>query len=133
MKRGHYYNQAEKAFKILDVFHTKMFNLGGEESEHWSDDFNCRETDLRRSLEAGKDDYSFVQLEKQDAKINTCTWNIESYQEQIKLLRKSIKAETFRKKKMQSEKKSMIKNFDMDYKTIKQRLTQEFPEFAEGV
>ena len=34
MKRGHYYNQAEKAFKILDKFYTKMFDLGGEESEY---------------------------------------------------------------------------------------------------
>ena len=41
MQRGHYLNQARKAFAILDKFHTKMFDLGGEESEHWSDDFNC--------------------------------------------------------------------------------------------
>ena len=33
---------------------------------------------------------------------------------------------------MQSERKSMIEEFDMDYATIKERLTQEFPEFAEG-
>ena len=68
MKRGHYLNQARKAFAILDKFHTKMFDLGGEKSEHWSDDFNSRESDLRRSLEAGKDNESFVLLEHQDKK-----------------------------------------------------------------
>ena len=57
MKRGHYLNQARKAFEILDKFHTKMFDLGGEESEHWSDDFNGDESYLRRILEGpmGKD------------------------------------------------------------------------------
>ena len=129
MKRGHYYNQAEKAFKILDKFHKKMFELGGEESEHWSDDFNVRESDLRRSLEAGKDDESFVLLEHQDRKMNTCNLNIKDYKDQIKYLRKRIAEEQTRKDKLWNEKQEMIVEFDMDYKTIENRLTREFPEF----
>ena len=129
MKRGHYYNQAEKSFKILDKFHTKMFDLGGEESEHWSDDFNSRESDLRRSLEAGKDNESFVLLEHQDRKINTCDLNIKDYKDQIKYLRKRIAEEQTRKDKLRNEKQEMIVEFDMDYKTIEKRLTREFPEF----
>ena len=129
MKRGHYYNQAEKAFKILDKFHTKMFDLGGEKSEHWSDDFNSRESDLRRSLEAGKDNESFVLLEHQDRKINTCDLNIKDYKDQIKYLRKRIAEEQTRKDKLRNEKQEMIVEFDMDYKTIEKRLTREFPEF----
>ena len=129
MKRGHYYNQAEKAFKILDKFHTKMFDLGGEQSEHWSDEFNGRESDLRRSLEAGKDNESFVLLEHQDRKINTCDLNIKDYKDQIKYLRKRIAEEQTRKDKLWNEKQEMIVEFDMDYKTIEKRLTREFPEF----
>ena len=130
MKRGHYYNQAEKAFKILDKFHTKMFDLGGEQSEHWSDEFNGRESDLRRSLDAGKDDESFVLLEHQDRKINTCDLNIKDYKDQIKYLRKRIAEEQTRKDKLRNEKQEMIVEFDMDYKTIEKRLLKEFPEFA---
>jgi hypothetical protein len=129
MKRGHYLNQARKAFAILDKFHTKMFDLGGEESEHWSDDFNVRESDLRRSLEAGKDDESFVLLEHQDRKMNTCNLNIKDYKDQIKYLRKRIAEEQTRKDKLWNEKQEMIVEFDMDYKTIENRLTREFPEF----
>ena len=129
MKPGHYYNQAEKSFKILDKFHTKMFDLGGEKSEHWSDDFNSRESDLRRSLEAGKDNESFVLLEHQDRKINTCDLNIKDYKDQIKYLRKRIAEEQTRKDKLRNEKQEMIVEFDMDYKTIEKRLTREFPEF----
>ena len=129
MKRGHYYNQAEKSFKILDKFHTKMFDLGGEKSEHWSDDFNSRESDLRRSLEAGKDNESFVLLEHQDKKMNTCDLNIKDYKDQIKYLRKRIAEEQTRKDKLRNEKQEMIVEFDMDYKTIEKRLTREFPEF----
>ena len=129
MKRGHYYNQAEKAFKILDKFHTKMFDLGGEQSEHWSDEFNGRESDLRRSLDAGKDDESFVLLEHQDKKMNTCDLNIKDYKDQIKYLRKRIAEEQTRKDKLRNEKQEMIVEFDMDYKTIEKRLTREFPEF----
>ena len=130
MKRGHYYNQAEKAFKILDKFHHKMFEIGGEESEYWSDDFNSRESDLRRSLQAGKDDESFVLLEHQDRKMNTCDLNIQDYRDQIKYCRKRIAEEQTRKDKLQKEKQEMIVEFDMDYKTIEKRLLKEFPEFA---
>ena len=129
MKRGHYLNQARKAFAILDKFHTKMFDLGGEESEHWSDDFNGRESCLRRSLEAGKDDVAFVKLEQYDRRINMCDQDIKDYKEQIKYLRKRIAGEQTRKDKLWNEKQEMIVEFDMDYKTIENRLTREFPEF----
>tara|TARA_R100000654_G_scaffold69689_1_gene99394 strand:+ start:184 stop:579 length:396 start_codon:yes stop_codon:yes gene_type:complete len=129
MKRGHYYNQAEKAFKILDKFHTKMFDLGGEESEHWSDDFNGRESCLRRSLEAGKDDEAFVKLEQYDKRIHMCNQDIKDYNEQIKYLRKQIAKEQIRKENIQKEKLDCILEWDMDYKTIEKRLINEFPEF----
>jgi len=130
MKRGHYYNQAEKAFKILDKFHTKMFDLGGEESEHWSDDFNGRESCLRRSIEAGKDDNAFVLLEKHDEKISDNEGIIEYYEQKLKDIRKKIKHHKQRKIDLQEQKVSLIKEFDMDYKTIEKRLLQEFPEFT---
>ena len=130
MKRGHYLNQARKAFAILDKFHTKMFDLGGEESEHWSDDFNGRESCLRRSLEAGKDDVAFVKLEQYDRRINMCDQDIKDYKEQIKYLRKKIAREQTRKDNIQKEKLDCILEWDMDYKTIEKRLLKEFPEFA---
>ena len=131
MKRGHYYNQAEKAFKILDKFHTKMFDLGGEESEHWSDDFNCDESYLRRILEGpmGADDEHFVKLEQFDKRIHICDLDIQDYKEQIKYLRKKIAREQTRKDNIQKEKLDCILEWDMDYKTIEKRLTREFPEF----
>ena len=131
MKRGHYYNQAEKAFAILDKFHTTMFDLGGEESEHWSDDFNCDESYLRRILEGpeGKDDEHFVKLENFDKQINMYDLNVQEYRDQIKYCRKRIAEEQTRKEKLQKEKQEMIVEFDMDYKTIENRLTKEFPEF----
>ena len=51
MKAGHYLKWAEKSFKILDKFHGRMYELGGEESGMWSDDLNCRHHDLERALE----------------------------------------------------------------------------------
>ena len=132
MKRGHYYNQAEKAFKILNKFHTKMLDLGGEESEYWSDDFNCDESYLRRILEGsmGKDDEHFVSLEHQDRKMHTCDLNVKDYREQIKYLRKEIAKEQTRKDKLSDEKQKMILEWNMDYKTIEKRLTKQYPEFA---
>ena len=51
MKAGHYLKWAEKSFKILNKFHSRMFELGGEESDLWNDDLNCRFYDLERSLD----------------------------------------------------------------------------------
>ena len=106
MKRGHYYNQAEKSFKILDKFHTKMFDLGGEESEHWSDDFNCDESYLRRILDGpmGADDEHFVKLENYDRNIELCDHDVNYYREQIKCFRKKIAREQDRKDNIQKEK-----------------------------
>ena len=132
MKRGHYYNQAEKAFKILDKFHTKMFDLGGEESEYWSDAFNCDESYLRRILEGsmGKDDEHFVKLEQYDRQAHMCDLNVKDYKEQIKYLRKQIAREQARKDNIQKEKNECIVELNMDYKTIEKRLTKQYPEFA---
>jgi len=131
MKRGHYYNQAQKAFKILDKFHTKMFDLGGEESEHWSDDFNGDESYLRRILEGpmGKDDEHFVKLEQFDTQINRCDLNVKDFKEQIKYLKKQIAREQARKDNIQKEKTECIVEWNMDYKTIEKRLTRQYPEF----
>ena len=132
MKRGHYYNQAEKAFKILDKFHTKMFDLGGEESEHWSDDFNCDESYLRRILEGpmGKDDEHFVKLEKFDRQMHMCDLEIKDYKEQINYLKDQIAREKQRKENIQKEKTECLVEWNMDYKTIEKRLTKQYPEFA---
>ena len=132
MKRGHYLNQARKAFAILDKFHTKMFDLGGEESEHWSDDFNGDESYLRRILEGpmGKDDEHFVKLEKYDKMAHTCDCHIKDYREQIKYLRKQIATEQARKDNIQKEKNECLVEWNMDYKTIEKRLTKQYPEFA---
>ena len=132
MKRGHYLNQARKAFAILDKFHTKMFDLGGEESEHWSDDFNCDESYLRRILDGpmGADDEHFVKLEKYDKMAYTCDCHIKDYKEQIKYLRKQIAREQARKDNIQKEKTECLVEWNMDYKTIEKRLTKQYPEFA---
>ena len=132
MKRGHYLNQARKAFAILDKFHTKMFDLGGEESEHWSDDFNCDESYLRRILDGpmGADDEHFVKLEQYDKMTHTCDCTIKDYREQIKYLRKQIAREQARKDNIQKEKTECLVEWNMDYKTIEKRLTKQYPEFA---
>ena len=132
MKRGHYLNQARKAFAILDKFHTKMFDLGGEESEHWSDDFNCDESYLRRILDGpmGADDEHFVKLEKYDIAAYNCDCHIKDYKEQIKYLRKQIAREQARKDNIQKEKNECLVEWNMDYKTIEKRLTKQYPEFA---
>ena len=132
MKRGHYLNQARKAFAILDKFHTKMFDLGGEESEHWSDDFNCDESYLRRILDGpmGADDEHFVKLEQFDRMAHTCDYHIKDYKEQIKYLRKQIAREQARKDNIQKEKTECLVEWNMDYKTIEKRLTKQYPEFA---
>ena len=132
MKRGHYLNQARKAFAILDKFHTKMFDLGGEESEHWSDDFNCDESYLRRILDGpmGADDEHFVKLEQFDRMAHTCDYHIKDYKEQIKYLRKQIAREQARKDNIHKEKNECLVEWNMDYKTIEKRLTKQYPEFA---
>ena len=132
MKRGHYLNQARKAFAILDKFHTKMFDLGGEESEHWSDDFNGDESYLRRILEGpmGKDDEHFVKLEKFDRQMHMCDLEIKDYKEQINYLKDQIAREKQRKENIQKEKTECLVEWNMDYKTIEKRLTKQYPEFA---
>ena len=91
MKAGHYLNHAVKAYEILNKFHKKMFDLGGEESEHWCDEYNHWERVLRQAIEWGKDSEEFQILEKQDKKINDFNEFIKDYQDQIKHLKNLIK------------------------------------------
>jgi len=138
MKAGHYLKWAEKAHKILNKFHSRMFELGGEESEYWSDDLNCRYYDLERSL--NDDNYDgwgydrngyFYQLEKTDDRIKGCDHQVQYFLDEIKNLKDRIKKTKEKKVELQKCRDKMIVDFDMDYKTIEARLSKEFPEFVQ--
>jgi len=60
-------------------------------------------------------------LDRCDQRLIGCNQRIEVYK-----LMKAIKE---KKIELQKCREKMIVDFDMDYKTIEQRLTQEFPEF----
>ena len=139
MKAGHYYAWAEKSFAILEKFHTKMFELGGEKSEHWDDDLNSRHHDLERALEDDNYDKTgfwsqgvFMHLQQTDSSIKACDPHIKKLEDQIKHLQKQVKQTKARKKSLKQYRLDYIKDHDMDYKTIENRLSQEFPEFVEG-
>ena len=138
MKAGHYYKWAEKSFKILDKFHSRMFELGGEESDLWNDELNCDHHDLERALE--DDNYDkwgydslgyFKQLENKDTLIKNCDWKIDSLKDQIRDLQTKIRDTKSKKSQFESERLKMIEDFDMDYKTIEDRLSKRYPEFVE--
>ena len=121
MKAGHYYKWAEKSFKILDKFHSRMYELGGEESDLWSDDLNCDHHDLEMALE--DDNYDrwgydpngyFKRLENQDTKIKNCDWKVDSLKDQIRDLQTKIRNTKSKKSQLESEKLEMIKDFNMD-------------------
>ena len=130
MKAGHYYNQALKAHKILTKYHTKMFDLGGEESEHWCDELNHWERVLRQAIEWGKDSEEFQILEKQDRKIHSCNYYLKDYQNQINYLKTLIKKTKQRKVDLIKEKEDLLVEFNVDHKNIEKRLTQSYPEFT---
>ena len=136
MKAGHYLRWAEKSFDILTKFHGRMFDLGGEESDLWSDDLNCRFYDLERALD--DDNYDrlgydrqgyFLQLQRKDESIQGCDDRVKYYLDEIKNLKDKIKRTKEKKENLKTEREEMILDFDMDYKTIEKRLSQEFPEF----
>ena len=138
MKAGHYYKWAEKSFKILDKFHSRMYELGGEESDLWDDDLNCDHHDLERALE--DDNYDkwgydslgyFKQLENKDTLIKNCDWKIDSLKDQIRDLQTKIRDTKSKKSQFESERLKMIQDFNMDYKTIEDRLSKRYPEFVE--
>ena len=136
MKAGHYLKWAEKSFKILDKFHGRMYELGGEESGMWSDDLNCRHHDLERALEDDNYDREgydrngyFFQLQLKDSSIKNCDDRVKYYLDEIKNLKDKIKRTKEKKENLKTEREEMILDFDMDYKTIEKRLSQEFPEF----
>ena len=130
MKAGHYLNRAEKAYEILNKFHTKMFELGGEESEHWCDELNHWERVLRQAIEWGKDSEEFTVLEQQDDKIDSCDGYIKDYQKQINYLKTLIQKTKQRKVDLIKEKEDLLVEFNVDHKNIEKRLSQSYPEFT---
>ena len=129
MKAGHYLNRAEKAYEILNKFHTKMFELGGEESEHWCDELNHWERILRQAITWGKDSEEFQILEKHDEKFQDTEDFIEGLEEQIKNLKDRIKKTKQRKVDLIKEKEDLLIEFNVDHKNIEKRLSQSYPEF----
>ena len=136
MKAGHYFKWAKKSFEILNKFHSRMYELGGEESDLWSDDLNCRQADLDRALEDDNYDRTgywrqgyFYRLEATDSSIKACDPHIKRLQAEIKELQRQVKQTRARKESLKKHRLDMIKDFDMDYKTIYKRLCEEFPEF----
>ena len=130
MKAGHYLNRAEKAYEILNKFHTKMFDLGGEESEHWCDELNHWERILRQAITWGKDSEEFQILEKQDDKILAKGEYIKGIEEQIKYLKNQIKKHKQLKLDLIKEKEDLLVEFNVDHKNIEKRLSQSYPEFT---
>ena len=130
MKAGHYLNHAEKAYEILNKFHTKMFELGGEESEHWCDELNHWERILRQAITWGKDSEEFQILEKQDDKIQAKGEYIKGIEEQIKYLKNQIKKHKQLKLDLIKEKEDLLVEFNVDHKNIEKRLSQSYPEFT---
>ena len=130
MKAGHYLNRAEKAYEILNKFYTKMFELGGEESEHWCDELNHWERILRQAITWGKDSEEFTILEQQDDKIDSCDGYIKDYQKQINYLKTLIKKTKQRKVDLIKEKEDLLVEFNVDHKNIEKRLSQSYPEFT---
>ena len=130
MKAGHYLNRAEKAYEILNKFHTKMFDLGGEESEHWCDELNHWERVLRQAITWGKDSEEFQILEKQDRKIHSCNYYLKDYQNQINYLKTLIKKTKQQKVDLLKEKDDLLVEFNLDHKNIEKRLSQSYPEFT---
>ena len=129
MKAGHYLNRAEKAYEILNKFHTKMFELGGEECEYWCDELNHWERILRQAIIWGKDSEEFQILEKQDKKIHSCNYYIKDYQNQINYLKTQIKKTKQHKVNLVKEKEDLLVEFNLDHKNIEKRLSQSYPEF----
>tara|TARA_B100001248_G_C27347632_1_gene439578 strand:- start:511 stop:903 length:393 start_codon:yes stop_codon:yes gene_type:complete len=130
MKAGHYLNRAEKAYEILNKFHTKMFELGGEESKHWCDELNHWERILRQAITWGKDSEEFTILEQQDDKIDSCDGYIKDYQKQINYLKTLIQKTKQRKVDLLKEKEDLLVEFNVDHKNIEKRLTRSYPEFT---
>jgi len=130
MKAGHYLNRAEKAYEILNKFHTKMFDLGGEESEHWCDELNHWERILRQAITWGKDSEEFQILEKQDDQIKAKGEFIEGLEDQIKYLKDQIKKHKQLKLDLIKEKEDLLIEFNVDDKNIEKRLSQSYPEFT---
>ena len=115
-----------------------MYELGGEESDLWDDDLNCDHHDLERALE--DDNYDrwgydskgyFKQLENQDTKIKNCDWKVDSLKDEIRNLQRKIRDTKAKKSELELQRLKMIEEFDMDYKTIEDRLSKRYPEFVE--
>ena len=138
MKAGYYLKWAEKSFKILDKFHSRMYELysASDETEHFDDDLNCRHHDLERALDDDNYDREgydrqgyFFQLQMKDESIKGCDDRVEYYLDEIKNLKDKIKKTKEKKENLKTEREQMILDFDMDYKTIEKRLSEEYPEY----
>ena len=130
MKARHYLNRAEKAYEILNKFHTKMFDLGGEESEHWCDELNHWERVLRQAITWGKDSHEFQVLEKKDDEIDSFNEYIKDYENQINYLKKLIKKTKQEKADLIKQKEKLLIEFNVDHKNIEKRLSRSYPEFT---
>ena len=130
MKARVYFHRAVKAYEIVNKFHTKMFNLGGEESEHWCDELNHQERVLREAIQWGTDSEEFQILEKQDKKINDFNEFIKDYEDQIKHLKTLIKKTKQEKADLIKEKEDLLIEFNVDHKNIEKRLSEQYPEFT---
>ena len=114
MKAGHYFRWAEKSFEILNKFHSRMYELGGEESDLWSDDLNCRQADLDRALEDDNYDRTgywrqgyFYRLEATDSSIQACDPHIKRLQAEIKELQRQVKQTRARKESLKKHRNSL--------------------------
>jgi septal ring factor EnvC (AmiA/AmiB activator) len=106
-----------------------MFELGGEESEHWCDELNHQERVLNQSLNWGKDDELFTEAAEFDTRISRFDDRIKEYLSDIRYLKSRIKELKLTKEKVQQEKQDYLVENNMDYKTIDERLATKYPEF----
>jgi hypothetical protein len=107
-----------------------MFELGGEESEHWCDELNHWERILRQAITWGKDSEEFQILEKQDDQIRAKGEFIEGLEDQIKYFKDQIKKHKQLKLDLIKEKEDLLVEFNVDHKNIEKRLSQSYPEFT---
>ena len=105
-----------------------MFELGGEESDHWCDELNHNQRILDQALTWGKEEELFVDAAKFDEKIKFLDNTNFDYLEQIKILKDKINFNKKIQKRLKEEKKEYLKENNIDYKTIEKRLANQYPD-----
>ena len=73
----------------------------------------------------------FYRLEATDRSIAACDPHIKRLKAEIRELQRQVKQTKARKESLKKHRLEMIEDFDMDYKTIEQRLKTTYPEFVE--